>query len=87
VVVAVDAHHGQIVGDVELVNRGFVYDETSTGILEEARNRVMLSLKASAEAEVTDRSVLQQHIRRELGKYFWEVTQRKPVILPVVLEV
>jgi ribonuclease J len=87
VVVAVDAHHGQIVGDVELVNRGFVYDETSAGILEEARNRVMLSLKASAEAEVTDRSVLQQHIRRELGKYFWEVTQRKPVILPVVLEV
>jgi ribonuclease J len=87
VVVAVDAHHGEVVGDIQLVNRGFVYDETSSDILEEARNRVMLSLKASADAEVTDRSVLQQHIRRELGRYFWEVTQRKPVILPVVMEV
>jgi ribonuclease J len=87
VVVAIDAHHGEIVGDVQLVNRGFVYDETSGDILEEARNRVMLSLNGSAESEVTDRGVLQQHIRRVLGKYFWEVTQRKPVILPVVMEV
>jgi ribonuclease J len=87
VVVAIDAHHGEIVGEAQLVNRGFVYDETSGDILEEARNRVMLSLKESAESEVTDRSVLQQHIRRVLGKYFWEVTQRKPVILPIVMEV
>jgi ribonuclease J len=87
VVVAIDAHHGDVVGDIQLVNRGFVYDETSGDILEEARNRVMLSLKDSAQAEVTDRSVLQQNIRRVLGKYFWEVTQRKPVILPVIMEV
>ena len=87
VVVAIDAHHGEIVGDIQLVNRGFVYDETSGDILEEGRNRVMLSLKESAESEITDRSVLQQHIRRVLGKYFWEVTQRKPVILPIVMEV
>jgi len=87
VVVAIDAHHGQVVGDVELVNRGFVYDETAGDILEEAGNRVMLSLGDSARSEVTDRSVLQQNIRRVLGKYFWEVTQRKPVILPVIMEV
>ncbi len=87
VVVAIDAHHGQIIGDIEVVNRGFVYDETSADILEEAKNRVMLSLKESAEVEVTDRSVLQQNIRRVLGRYFYEVTQRKPVILPVIMEV
>ncbi|HLB61429.1 MAG TPA: ribonuclease J [Actinomycetota bacterium] len=87
VVVAVDAHHGQIVGGPDIINRGFVYEETSADILEQAADRVMLSLKESAEAEVTDRSVLQQNIRRVLGRYFWEVTQRKPVILPVIMEV
>ena len=86
-VVAVDAHHGEIVGEVELVNRGFIYDETSGDILEEARNRVMLALRESARSEVVDRSVLQQEIRRALGKYFWEATQRKPVVLPVIMEV
>ena len=87
VVVAVDAHHGQIISGPDIVNRGFVFDETSADILEAARERVMLSLKDSAEAEVVDRGVLEQNIRRVLGKYFYEVTQRKPVILPVIVEV
>ena len=87
VVVAVDGHHGQVLSGPDIVNRGFVFDETSGDILEEARERVMLSLKDSAEAEVVDRGMLEQNIRRVLGKYFYEVTQRKPVILPVIVEV
>jgi ribonuclease J len=87
VVVAVDAHHGQVLSGPDIVNRGFVFDETSRDILEEARERVMLSLKDSAEAEVVDRGVLEQNIRRVLGRFFYEVTQRKPVILPVIVEV
>ena len=87
VVVAVDGHHGQVLSGPDIVNRGFVFDETSGDILEEARERVMLSLKDSAEAEVVDRGVIEQNIRRVLGKYFYEVTQRKPVILPVIVEV
>jgi ribonuclease J len=87
VVLAVDAHHGQLVSGPDIVNRGFVFEETSGDILEAARERVMLSLQESAEAEVTDRGVLEQNIRRVLGRYFYEVTQRKPVILPVIMEV
>jgi ribonuclease J len=87
VVVTVDAHTGEVVAGPDVVNRGFVYDETSGDILEEARKRVMLSLQESAEARVTDPSALQQSVRRVLGKYFYEVTQRKPVILPVIMEV
>jgi ribonuclease J len=87
VVLAIDAHHGQVVSGPDIVNRGFVFEETSGDILEAARERVMLSLQDSASAEVTDRSVLEQNIRRVLGRYFYEVTQRKPVILPVIMEV
>jgi len=87
VVVTIDAHQGEIVAGPDIVNRGFVFIETSGDILEEARNRVMLSLKESAQAHVVDRSAIEQNIRRTLGKYFYEVTQRKPVILPVIMEV
>ncbi|HSD48343.1 MAG TPA: hypothetical protein VLE71_00785, partial [Actinomycetota bacterium] len=87
VVLAIDAHHGQVVSGPDIVNRGFVFEETSSNILEEARECVMLSLQESAEAEVTDRGVLEQNIRRVLGRYFYDVTQRKPVILPVIVEV
>ncbi|MEA2550309.1 MAG: ribonuclease [Actinomycetota bacterium] len=87
VVVTVDAHTGEVVAGPDIVNRGFVYDETSADILEEARNRVMMSLEDSADAQVIDQSALQQNVRRVLGRYFYEVTQRKPVILPVIMEV
>ena len=87
VVLAIDAHHGQVVSGPDIVNRGFVFEETSGDILEAARERVMLSLQGSAEAEVIDRGVLEQNIRRVLGRYFYEVTQRKPIILPVIMEV
>jgi ribonuclease J len=87
VVVTIDAHHGELVAGPDLVNRGFVLDETSGDILEEARNRVMLSLKDSAASQVVDRGALEQNIRRTLSKYFYEMTERKPVILPVIMEV
>jgi ribonuclease J len=87
VVLTVEARTGEVIAGPDIVNRGFVYDETSGDILEEARKRVMLSLEGSANAHVTDPSALQQNVRRVLGKYFYEVTQRKPVILPVIMEV
>jgi ribonuclease J len=87
VVVAVDAHHGEIVTGPEIVQRGFVFDETAADILEEARNLVMLSLEQSAGDEVTDPTVLEQRIRSTLRKHFWEATQRKPQIVPVIMEV
>ena len=71
----------------DIVNRGFVYEEASEHILEEARARVIAAIDQTADAHVTDPSALQQDIRRALGRYFNEVTQRKPVILPVVMEV
>jgi ribonuclease J len=87
VVVTVDSQTGALVGGPDIVNRGFVYEETSADILEEARARVVASIESSAEADVVDPSAVQQNIRRVLGRYFNEVTQRKPVILPVIMEV
>jgi mRNA degradation ribonuclease J1/J2 len=69
------------------VNRGFVHEETSADILEEGRKRVVMALEESADAHVTDPSALQQNVRRALARYFNEATQRKPVILPVIMEV
>ena len=86
VVVTVDAQSGELVGGPDVVNRGFVHEETSGDILEEARKRVIAAFEETADAHVTDPSVLQQNIRRVLKRYFVDVTQRKPVILPVIME-
>jgi ribonuclease J len=87
VVVTVDAHSGEVLAGPDVVNRGFVFDDTSGDLLEEASKRVLASLKEAEAEEVSDPQVLKQHIRRSLGKYFYEQTKRKPVIVPVIMEV
>ena len=87
VVVIVDSQTGELVGGPDVVNRGFVHEETSGDILAEGRERVIQAVKESAEVRLTDPSALQQNVRRALARYFNEVTQRKPVILPVIMEV
>ncbi|MFN2589294.1 MAG: ribonuclease J [Actinomycetota bacterium] len=87
VVLAVDAHSGEIVAGPDVVNRGFVFDETAGPLLEEARERTVTALQEAPVEEKTDPGLLKQHIRRQLSRYFFEATQRKPVILPVIMEV
>jgi ribonuclease J len=87
VVVTVDAHSGAVLAGPDVINRGFVFDETADDLLEEARALTLKTLEASAADEVTDQTVIKQSIRRDLGRYFFEITQRKPVIVPVIMEV
>ena len=87
VVVTADAHSGEVLAGPDIITRGFVHDETSPEILEEARHRTLLSLKEVAKEEVGDPAILGQHIRRTLGRYFFEAIQRKPIIVPVIMEV
>ncbi|HEY1330412.1 MAG TPA: ribonuclease J [Actinomycetota bacterium] len=87
VVVTVDAHTGEVLAGPDVINRGFVLDESAGPIVEEAAQRTVSALKEYAAEEVTDPAVLKQHIRKSLGKYFFEQTKRKPVIVPVIMEV
>jgi ribonuclease J len=87
VVVTVDAHSGEVLAGPDVINRGFVFDAAAEPILEEARHRTLLTLKECAAQEVSDRTVLRDHIRTALRRYFSEATQRKPIIVPVIMEV
>ena len=87
VVVTVDAHSGEVLAGPDVINRGFVFDDAAESILEEARHRTMVSLKECAAQGVSDPTVLREHIRTAVRRYFFETTKRKPVIVPVVMEV
>jgi ribonuclease J len=87
VVVTVDARSGEVLAGPDVINRGFVYDQAGEPILEEARSRALLTLKESAAEQVTDPGALRENIRRTLRRFFFEETKRKPVIVPVIMEV
>jgi ribonuclease J len=87
VVVSADAHSGEILAGPDIITKGFVFEEASEEMLEEARHRTLTSLKEVAAEEVADPGILSQRIRSTLRRYFSETIQRKPVIVPVIMEV
>jgi len=86
IVVAIDAQTGKPVGEIEIVTRGIVFAD-SDKVMEEARARVTKALTKTGSEGVTDFSVVQKRVREVLSQFFWERTKRRPMIIPVVMEV
>lgn len=87
IVVAIDVQTGAVVGDVEFVTRGLVIGSTGADALEGARARVDKVLKRMSGEGVTDQTVIKKALRDSVSQYIWETARRRPMIIPVVMEV
>jgi ribonuclease J len=86
-IVTIDAHNGEILAGPDLITRGFVFEQESREMLDEAADRVAEALERVEGEEVTDWAVLKKTCRRALGEYVWTNTRRRPMIVPVIMEV
>ncbi len=86
VVVPMDSQSGKLVGDVDIVSRGFVFEKEAGGLLEDAK-RIVRSVLDDHQDTIVDWRFMRRHIEENLEKYLYEATQRRPMILPVVVEV
>jgi ribonuclease J len=87
VVVTVDARSGEVVAGPELITRGWVYAPEAEFLLEEARKAVTVSLEEAALNGATDFDTLRRHVRQAAGRFVHERTRRRPMIVPIVMEV
>jgi len=87
VVVTVDAHSGAILQGPEIITRGWVYAPEAEDLLEEARKHIVEGVAEAAVEGATDIETMKRHVRQSLGAFVKERTQRRPLILPVVMEV
>jgi ribonuclease J len=85
--VAIDKHTGKCEGLPEIVSRGFVKLDEGSALLKEAREIVVRTLNGSSAEERTDLGVMQEKIRTDLRRFLNKQTQRRPLIVPVILEV
>lgn len=85
-IIAISKHTGKNESLPEIVTRGFVsLDER--GVMQEARQVVARTLETSSAEERTDWGVMQEKIRGDLRRFLNKQTQRRPLIMPVILEV
>ncbi|GAC1599823.1 MAG: ribonuclease J [Acidimicrobiales bacterium] len=87
VVVTVDARTGDIVAGPEIITRGWVYAPEAESLIEEARKVITISIEEAAAKGATDFDTLRRHVRQAAGRFVNERTKRRPMIVPVVMEV
>lgn len=86
-VVTIDSQTGALLAGPDVISRGFVYEDEATEFLSKARAEIRESLAGLAQDEITDWDAVRRAVRRSLGKFVWNETRRRPIILPVVMEV
>ena len=86
VVIAVDGQTGKVVGRPDIVSRGFVYMRESEELIEEARDLVTANLDHGGD-RLAEWGFIRNKIKDVLSKFIYERTKRRPMILPVVVEV
>jgi ribonuclease J len=85
-IIAINKHTGKSEGLPEIVSRGFVGSD-GAGILQQGRAIVAKTLENSTAEERGDWGVMQEKIRSDLKRFLAKETQRRPLIMPVILEI
>jgi ribonuclease J len=85
-VIAIDKHTGRSEGLPEIVTRGFIGSEGAE-VIQQARSIVAKTIESSTGEELGDWGVMQEKIRADLKRFLTKQTQRRPLIMPVILEV
>jgi len=87
VVVTVDAKSGEVLTGPEIITRGWVYAPEAEELLGEARQAVLAALEEASDSGSVDFESIRRRARQALGKFVSERTKRRPMIVPVVMEV
>jgi len=87
IVIAMDRASNTVVGGPDIVSRGFVYVRESEALMDEARARVEQALDRCQDEGVKEWAAIKANVRDALGRYLFEKTRRRPMILPIIQEV
>lgn len=87
VVVTIDKETTEVVSGPDIISRGFVYVRESEELMEQAREKVKQALKKCQEENIREWSTIKSQVREHVGKLLFEQTRRRPMILPIIMEV
>jgi ribonuclease J len=87
VVATISEQDGSSVAEPEIIFRGVPYPEDAAGLLDEIREAVNESLERAAKEEIHEIDLLQQVLHDDLAKFVYDRLRRRPMVLPVVVEV
>lgn len=88
IIVIIDSKTGQVLGTPDIISRGFIYMKGSPGLVANTKKKTVEIVNKSASGSGdTNWSYVKDNIRDQIGQFLFEKTQRRPMVLPVVIEV
>ncbi len=87
VVARINAQNGQLLGPPDVISRGFVSPQSANGLVDQSIEVVSQTLEQTASQRVTDWGELKNAIRKDLSGFLSERTGKRPIILPLIVEV
>jgi len=87
VVVSITKENGEVVSGPDIVTRGFVYVRESEQLIENAKAKVREAMEQCQRKNITEWAVIKSQIRDKLGKHLYEKTGRRPMIMPIIMEI
>ncbi len=87
IIATIDAKTGTIIGNPDLISRGFVHMKENRDLIEKTRMRVKKIVKDKNPMTAADDDYLKNKIRNDIGQFLFQVTKRRPMVLPVVIKV
>ena len=88
IIAVVDSKTGKVVGSPDIISRGFIHLDTSKQILRDARKQaVSIVEKSTGKDQAVNWNYIKNNLRENLGDFLFQKTKKRPMILPVVIEV
>lgn len=87
IVVTLSKSDGQIITGPDTISRGFVYARDAEELISEVNRLVLTTVESVKSANGNQRNVLKQSIKATVGKFLFTKTKRRPMILPIIIEV
>ncbi|MBI2415972.1 MAG: ribonuclease J [Candidatus Kerfeldbacteria bacterium] len=87
IIVTLRAQTGELVGNPDIISRGFVYMKDAKHLIEEARSKVRKICEHAGGNGARNAMYVKNKLRDDIGQFLFQRTQRRPMILPVVIEV
>ena len=87
VVATVDMNEGLLMSGPDIVSRGFVYVKESETLMREAKSIVEATIERALDKKVRDFTSLKGFIKDDLAKFIYKETKRKPMILPIIMDI
>ncbi|TSC56788.1 MAG: ribonuclease J [Parcubacteria group bacterium Gr01-1014_18] len=78
---------GELIGSPDIISRGFVYMKENKKLIEQTRLKIKKLLEDKDPKSAADETYLKSKIRNEIGQFLYTKTQRRPLVLPVIIEV